>query len=117
MTITVENLTFNNTRTKLFWNGEFKRDIIEDLDGSLKGSPGWLTHSYPHLVTSCTEVDDVLTYGAKIVDCDNSKRMVKFNLNNLDPAVLQNVPISLAHNSTDYNTTDGFTSQVQKQSV
>ncbi len=35
------------------WNGQFKRDLFCDTDGSLTGTgkKTWITKYYPHLIT------------------------------------------------------------------
>ena len=98
------------------WNGEFKRDIFHDIDGSFMGTAGgWLTRYYPHLITNaCTKLADEVTFGGPVITCQNTIKLRKFNLYNLKPTVLQNTPLEIANASADLDDDANYTSQIHK---
>ena len=120
VTISTESLTFENVAQKIFWNGQFQRDIFHDLDGTLvgTGSPSWLVRAYPHLKTpECVQQADTALWGGEVLVCDGAIQLRKFNLYNLKPTVLQNTPLYLANSQADLTDDASFTEQIHRQSV
>lgn len=84
-------MKFTDTPKKINWNGEFKRDIFHDLDGTLIGDDAehWMTRYYPHLATDkCVKSEDTDSFGGPIVVCEADTKLVKFNLYDVKPSVL-----------------------------
>lgn len=112
VTISAQNLRFDNVVNKLSWNGAFKRDIFHDIDGSLTGtdSETWMTRSYPHLHTNeCVEQEDQDTFGGPVVFCDGSVQLRKINILDLVPSVLMNLAIEIGNSAYIDETEEQYT--------